>query len=355
MPLPHNSFLPARGARLFFAGIAFLLFPVAGTAGSSEYVEEELEWIRKLHARIVAEQKSAPEGKAEPYTAEIPGTAVAYEMAPVPAGRFLLGSPEDEPGRRGDEGPQRPVEIAAFWMGARPVTWNEFEPFMFPDLYDGETGEPVDAVSRPTPPYVDVTYGMGAGDRPAISITHQAAAKYCQWLSAKTGRFYRLPTETEWEYAARAGSETACFFGDDPADLARYAWYEANSEGVTRPVGTRKPNPWGLYDMHGNVWEWTLDAYDPDGYEYLPEEGTANPWRKPEAEYPRVVRGGSWADGPGLLRSAARRASTADWKRLDSQLPPSVWYHTNAEWLGFRIVRPREIPTPEEMYEYWNR
>ncbi len=336
--------LAAAGAALFIA---------PAYAGGID--EEKMELVREIHARIVATHEAATDEAMEAYSGEIGKGDVAYGMVPVPGGEFVLGSPEDEAGRRDDEGPRRPVTVSSFWMGEHPVTWNEFELFMYPDRYDGTDDQTVDAVSRPTPPYVDMTFGMGRDGYPAISMTHQAAARYCQWLSARTGRFYRLPTEAEWEYAARAGTDTPYVFGDDPGDLDDFAWYAGNSEYSTQPVGHKAPNPWGLYDMHGNVWEWTLDRYDPEGYVHLDEDHNRDPWAKPDAEYPRVVRGGSWSDPADRLRSAARRASSPDWKMLDPQLPQSVWYHTNAHWLGFRIVRPLEIPTPEEMYEYWNR
>src|SRR5690606_32649713 len=170
-----------------------------------------------------------------------------------------------------------------------------------------------------------------------------------------TGHFFRLPTEAEWEYAARAGTSTAYSFGNDPADLDDFAWSERNSNFTSQPVGKKKPNAWGLHDMHGAVWEWTLDQYFPDRYATLQNsDPVIDPWAKPSKEYPRVVRGGSWNDAPEDLRSASRRPSDPDWKMLDPQLPKSIWYHTNAPWIGFRVVRPAEIPSPEEMYEYWN-
>lgn len=315
---------------------------------------EEMALVRGIHARIVAAHEADKANEGEPYSSTIPASRVSYEMVPIPAGDFLMGSPEEEEGRGADEGPRHQVKISGFWMGKVPVTWNEFELFMYPERGDASSEEGVDAVSRPTPPYVDMSFGMGKDGFPAISMTHHAASKYCQWLSAKTGHFYRLPTEAEWEYAARAGTTTPWFFGEDPEELEKYAWYEANSNGKTQPVGRKKPNPWGLHDMHGNVWEWTLDQYDPDCYDKR-GTGAVDPWAKPTTEYPRVVRGGSWDDDPEELRSAARRASSPNWKMMDPQLPQSVWYHTNALWLGFRIVRPLQIPSPEQMYEYWNR
>jgi formylglycine-generating enzyme required for sulfatase activity len=217
---------------------------------------------------------------------------------------------------------------------------------------------PVDTVSSPTAPYTDMTFGMGQDGYPAISMTEHAANKFCQWLSAQTGHFYRLPTEAEWEYAARAGTTTTWSFGDEPAKIGDYAWYFENSDGKTQPVGKKKPNPWGLFDIHGNVAEWTLDQYDPAYYGALGAQvqagSTPPPWNKPVTLYPRSVRGGTWDDDPKDLRSAARRGSKDTWKVMDPQLPKSLWYHTSAQFLGMRLVRPLRIPSAEEMHDAWN-
>src|SRR5213075_1336692 len=196
------------------------------------------------------------------YTNIVPGTQVSYAMVAIPGGEFVMGSPASEPGRKADEGPQHKVKLSPFWMGQYEVTWNEFEMFMFADqerkFKDTIATDPYvdklsDAVSRPTKPYVEMSFGMGKDGYPAISMTHHAAIKYCQWLSSKTGHFYRLPTEAEWEYACRAGTTTAYSFGDDASQLGDYAWYSKNSSEKYQKVATKKPNPWGLYDMHGNV------------------------------------------------------------------------------------------------------
>jgi formylglycine-generating enzyme required for sulfatase activity len=290
-----------------------------------------------------------------------------FAMVAIKAGEFLMGSPATEPNRHEDEGPQVKVRIDAFWMGATEVTWDLYKPFMDtaePRWKDGSRKEslpdaaPVDAVSRPTAPYTDMTWSMGEEGYPAICMTEHAANKFCQWLSAQTGHYYRLPTEAEWEYAARAGTTTAYSFGDDPKKLADYAWCWENSDGTTQPVGKKLPNPWGLYDMHGNVVEWVLDQYQSDFYPSLSASATgapvSNPFNKPVTLYPRVVRGGSWDDDAPALRSACRRGSRDVWKIMDPQLPKSYWFHTSAQFLGFRIVRPLRIPSLEEMHHAWN-
>jgi len=193
---------------------------------------------------------------------------------------------------------------------------------------------------------------MGKDGFPAIAMTHHAANKYCQWLSAKTGHFYRLPTEAEWEYACRAGTKTTYFWGDDGSKLGEYAWYEQNSDFKYQKIGKKKPNPWGLYDIYGNVVEWVLDQYDPDYYKKTPA-GAADPWDKATKPYPLAVRGGSWDDEAPMLRSAARRGSDRSWKMQDPQLPKSIWYFTDAQFIGFRIVRPLKVPSAPEMQRYW--
>ncbi len=199
-----------------------------------------------------------------------------------------------------------------------------------------------------------MTFGMGKDGFPAICMTQLAAKTYCKWLSAKTGRYYRLPTEAEWEYACRAGTKTAYSFGDDPAQLGDYAWYFDNSDDKYHKVGLKKPNPWGLYDMHGNVAEWMLDQYIPDYYKSLAGKVSREPWAVPRRLYPQSVRGGSWDDDPGKLRSAARRGSHKDWKQQDPQLPQSIWYFTDALFLGFRVVRPLVEPSEAEKAKLWD-
>jgi formylglycine-generating enzyme required for sulfatase activity len=168
-----------------------------------------------------------------------------------------------------------------------------------------------------------------------------------------TGNFYRLPTEAEWEYACRAGTTTAFSFGNETQNLDEYGWYASNSNDKYQPVGTKKPNPWGLHDMHGNVAEWTLDQYLPTAYGKRKNE-VLNPFEEPAKVYPKVVRGGSWMDAPKRLRSAARRPSSKKWKMRDPQIPKSKWWHTDAPFVGFRVVRPKKTPSVEEQKKYWN-
>jgi formylglycine-generating enzyme required for sulfatase activity len=304
---------------------------------------------------------AASESQMKPYTEIITGTTSKFDMVPIPGGRFVMGSPESESGRKEDEGPQHEVEIAPFWMGKHEVRWDEYEIWSYKldvqrrqilSLQPTELDKLADVVTRPTAPYTDMTFGMGKEGYPAICMTQFAAKKYCEWLTAKTGRYYRLPTEAEWEYACRAGTKTAYSFGDDPEKLGDYGWYFDNSDEAYHKVGLKKPNPWGLYDMHGNVAEHVLDKYDPNFYKLCAGKLVANPLNLPTELENRGARGGSWDDDPEQLRSAARRGSTAEWKVQDPQIPQSQWYYTDALFCGFRVARPLVEPTAEEKPKY---
>lgn len=329
-----------------------------------------------IHKKIAAKPDPTANSMAA-YTETVPlAENATIEMLPIPAGSFKIGSPETETNHQADEAPQKTVEIEPFWMAKLETTWNLYRPFMEngkarnkdgtlnrdsnlttsepPEILEGETLE--DTVTQPTPPYVPMHFSMGDGyskDFPAVGVTYHAANKFCEWLSAQTGHFYRLPTEAEWEYACRAGTTTAYSFGDDPAKLGEYAWFADNSEFQYQKVGTKKPNPWGLHDMHGNVAELTFDQYLPDAYQKF-KDGATNPHVMPTTRYPTVFRGGHWDADPEKLRSAARAKTDADLKMQDPQIPKSIWYFTDAPWLGFRIVRPLKTPSAAEMHRIWN-
>jgi formylglycine-generating enzyme required for sulfatase activity len=288
------------------------------------------------------------------YVERIPGTRVEFTMVAIRGGTIHIGSPITEPNRRDNEGPRRKVELRSFWIGKFEVTWDEFDSYCRDGRVSTALKSPhsrqkaADAVTRPSQPYHDQTYHFGTERYPALNMTHHAAMKYCEWLSAKTGRTYRLPTEAEWEYACRAGSTTAYPFGNKADQLDEFAWYSGNSatkdffRGKTHPVGKKRPNAWGLYDMLGNVAEWCLDRYDADFYDSLP-------WNKPplgpvnlpgKNRYPHVARGGSYRAAAAECRSAARMPSHKSWNKDDPDDPPSLWWLVPGKWVGFRIVRP---------------
>ena len=295
------------------------------------------------------------------YRQEIETSNLNFEMLPIKGGKFLMGSPPDDSNRGENELLSHEVEVTDFWMGKYEVTWDEYELWMI-NLdkdnreYNQKTADRADtlsdAVTKPTAPYVDMSFGMGKSGHPAICMTQLSAKMYCMWLSARTGVFYRLPTEAEWEYACKAGTKTAYSFGDDSKELSNHSWHLGNSRFKYQRVGSKSPNPFGLYDMHGNVWEWVLDQFTPPPAQ-APSQLRKNPLVSPNTLYPRVVKGGSWDDGAKSHRSAARMGSEEAWKQQDPQIPKSVWYHTDALFVGFRVVRPREIPTLEEVEKFW--
>ena len=237
------------------------------------------EWLPKP-VLDVPEATAANAAGMKAYVERLPGTDVTFKMVPIPGGKFTMGSPAGEKGREADEGPQHEVAIEPFWMEEHEVTWTEYELWglnlnkqrrKITNAKPIGNEQIVDAVAVPTNPYQEMSFGMGKENgMPAISMTQFAAKVYCRWLSAKTGRYYRLPTEAEWEYACRAGTKTAYSFGNDPAKLGEYAWTTDNSDDHYHRVATKKPNPWGLYDMHGNVAEWCIDQYPTDFYASAP-------------------------------------------------------------------------------------
>lgn len=334
--------------RRLTSGLWGLVILATGSGATLPFAAGQPTAISSMHQPLAA---------GTTYTEAVPGSEVDFTMAYIPAGSFLMGSPDDEPGRDEDEGPQRLVTLPAFWMGTHEVTYDEFVIFRYRERDSdstavSETAFSADAVARPSPPYEDPAHGMGSTGYPASGMTQWAALHYARWLSQKTGRFYRLPTEAEWEYACRAGSASAYSFGDDPAELDTHAWHYGNSDEVFQKVGRKAPNDWGLHDMHGNVAEWTLDQYDPDFFTSL-DDTTAAPWVTPTSLHPRTVRGGAYDDDPEALRCAARLRSNMAWKRRDPQIPKSFWWNTDSPFVGFRLVSPVAPPNAQEIEEFW--
>ena len=289
----------------------------------------------------------------KPYEQAIPNTAIAFKMAAIPAGTFTMGSAKSEAGRDDDEGPQKKVTLTGFWMGEHEVTFAEWDAF-FKNMEVPQTKPiAVDAVSRPTAQYIDLTWGMGRDDnQPTNSMSQAAAIMYCKWLYNQTGVFYRLPTEAEWEYACRAGTSTTFPFGNDASALKDYAYTKENAGDKFHKVAELKPNNWGLYDMLGNLSEWTLDQYEPKAYEKL-ADNASNPVTEPGPRYPRVVRGGSYRTEAKESRCANRISSLTDWNRRDPQVPKSRWWLTDGMGVGFRIVRPATPPAKEEIEKFY--
>jgi sulfatase modifying factor 1 len=294
----------------------------------------------------------------KPYRQSLPGVDVNFDMVAIPAGKFNMGSPESEKDREVDEGPVHEVKLNAFWMSKYEIPWDIYELFVskaFDATLKRESSNEIDAVTRPTPPYLDMTFGMGKEGHPAVGMTQYNAIQFCKWLYSRTGVFYRLPTEAEWEYACRAGSAEAFSFGNNDDLLNEFGWFALNSNEKTQTIGTKKPNAWGLHDMHGNVAEWTMDQYVPESYKKFNNKVADNPVETPVKLYPHAVRGGSYKDASGKLRSANREVSEPGWKRNDPQIPKSNWWFQEAPFIGVRIVRPLNTPSKAEIDIYYDQ
>ena len=258
--------------------------------------------------------------------------AICPEMVVVPAGAFMMGSPESEERRWSDEGPRHVVTIESpFAVGVFEVTFAEWDAC----VEGGGCGG-----------YRPVDEGWGREDRPVINVSWQDAQEFARWLSRETGELYRLLSEAEWEYVARAGTRTARYWGESEAEQCGYAngrdatnraqrgggWAIVEcSDGYaeTAPVGMFGANRYGLYDTLGNVWEWTEDCWHGS---YVGAPRDASPWLSGGDCSDRVVRGGDWANAPWNLRSAIRGSSAAERRRDGHSLGV-------ATSVGFRIAR----------------
>jgi formylglycine-generating enzyme required for sulfatase activity len=239
----------------------------------------------------------------EPFKQDVAGTTVSFEVVAVPTGTSADGK-----------------SLPAFWISKTEITWDLYDVFVFGlDQPEGEQPAPggADAVTRPSKPYLTMDRGFGHAGYPAISMSARGAQEFCVWLSGKTKKHYRLPTEAEWEYACWGGAAptTAFPFGDDSATLGDYAWFKANSEAKTHAVGEKKANGWGLVDMLGNAAEWAIGR-----------DGVA------------VTKGGSFRSEADMLRPGARVAAIAAWNATDPQIPKSKWWLADGPFVGFRVV-----------------
>lgn len=324
------------------------------------FYTSSLEFLKDPTPLHDAEAKTEADMKV--YTETIPGTTVSFKLIPIKGGKFKMGSPENEEGRKEDEGPQHEVEIKPFWIEEHEVTWKEYEQFALKILQDSRKDKGslsarerlADALAKPTPAYDigSISHdNAGKVGYPASGMTTFAAQLYCKWLTSLTGRYYRLPTEAEWEYACRAGTTTSFSFGEDDSNIDDYAWWFDSSDGNgSQKVKQKKPNPWGLYDMHGNLSEWVLEQYDVQTYSKRKPGTFGAPVKAPKGEgFGQIARGGNCDDAESVdLRSARRLYAVEDWKQQDPQFPQSIWWATDAPYVGFRIVRPLETPKTEE-------
>ncbi len=237
--------------------------------------------------------------------------SIGMKLALIPPGSFLMGSPDNESFRGNIEGPICEVRITRpYAMGVYPVTVGQFKDFVKEQGYrteaessglgalvlHGEKWEMDANANWRNPGFEQLD------NHPVVCVTWNDAKAFCEWLSKKEQKKYTLPTEAQWEYACRAGTQTRFFFGDDEQELFNFVWYEANSQRKTHPVGEKKPNAWGLSDMHGNVWQWAADWHSGSYYSTAQRDNPPGP----NAGVYRVVRGGDWICGPEQLRSAYR-------------------------------------------------
>ena len=326
-----------------------------------------------LATGTLASQDGLPKRYTEVITTQ-DGEKLCFEMVLIPSAAFVMGSPMDEAGRGNDEGPQHEVRLDSFYLCTTETTLGLFlayyqetvsakEDFVAAQQAKKDTEQAsrarVDAITGPTPVYGDLTMGYGQ-KHPAIGMTWHNAMTFCRWLSKKTGKEYRLPTESEWEYACRVGTGSVFGFGDDtnqpgqspgldqsgrwPAD---FAWYEANSDGETHEVAKKKPNAWGIYDMLGNVREWVYDFYSPTAYKEAATETPAVNPKGPKTDKVHVARGGDYNSPIEELRSAARAFEEEWWRSGDPQIPKSKWWLPEMDFIGFRVARSVDTDTQE--------
>lgn len=271
----------AVATKMAMAGVLALVFTLV-SCGAGPSDAPGAQGVTKNAAKtptkpIAPEDKRSAEDKAKDFKEDL-GGGVTLDMVWVKEGTFKIGSPVSEPVHFSEEGPQTDVTVPGFWMGKTEVTQEQYERLVGtnPSIFKGPKN-PVDTVSW------------------------NDAMEFCKKLSAsKAGRAYTLPTEAQWEYACRAGSTGPFCFGDSESDLESYAWIQSNSNEMTHPVGQKSVNAWGLYDMHGNVWEWCLSQYKP--YPYKEDDGRNDA----SGSGSRVLRNGSWNGSFGDVRSAFR-------------------------------------------------
>ncbi|MHC4203046.1 MAG: formylglycine-generating enzyme family protein [Planctomycetota bacterium] len=299
----------------------------------------------------IADAKDEPVKKFTETVTSKTGEKMSFDMVLIPAGKFNMGSPPSETGRKDDEGPRHEVSVDNFYLCTTEATIELFmayyqetvsakRDFISTQEAQKETensDSDVDAITGPTPVYGDMTMGYEI-QHPAMGMTWHNAMTFCRWLSKKTGREYRLPTEAEWEYACRAGSSDAFGVGNDPEMLKEYAWYEKTADSETNPVGKKKSNPWGLYDMLGNVREWVSDFYSPDAYKQAAAKAPVVNPKGPKTGQVHVARGGDYSCPAEELRCAARAFEEKWWRSGDPQIPKSMWWLPEMDIIGFRVA-----------------
>jgi formylglycine-generating enzyme required for sulfatase activity len=243
----------------------------------------------------------------KPYTLTVPGSAAKIDLVPVPAGAVTITS---------KDGKTTQVKIAPFYIAKTETPWEVFDAFTIsgpPSIPYDQTPFAPDAIARPSKSYIPPDMGWGHHGYPVIHESFINATMFCRWLSSKTGKKYRLPTEAEWEYACRAGATGPWKMA--PVEVSKIGWTAGNSDKQTHPVGKKPANAWGLYDMLGNAAEWATDLNG-----------------KP------VVCGGAYSDKAADINPGLRSYQTPAWQETDPQLPKSRWWLSDAHFAGFRVI-----------------
>lgn len=273
----------------------------------------------------------------ESYTEKIPGSEETMKMIQISGGSYDLNI----------GGKSYQIELSPYWIATKEVTHDAFGTFDQDESISRDVT--VDAVTRPSPQYEDLTWGMGRGGGfPANSMSLYAAMMYSKWLYEKTGHFYRPPTEAEWQAACQLGK-------NDDENPRKMAVFAANSEDKYQKVGSRSADALGLYDMLGNVAEWTVDAYKEDYQEVIDASGKKDPHLVPKSRKTSVIlKGGHYQSTEDELSCDARIMSERWWNRRDPQIPKSRWWYTDAPFAGIRLVRPVNQPSDEVIEAYYD-
>jgi len=334
---------PVRPRRTISKHFALLAVVAVLLVGAGWWAIHQLGWPRSAATPGHGQLAENAVGGTQPRTV-FKDCAECPEMVALPAGEFMMGAPANEVGRKDYEGlPRRVVIPKRFAIGRFMVTVDQFSRFVIETgMTVSNTCRVIIGFDRDGPKWGEAQASFRhpgfdtAGSHPVVCVSWYEAQAYATWLQRRTGRPYRLPTESEWEYAARAGTNTRYSFGNDETELCAYArfadlgsqfgWHDAcRSKTVaygTVPVGSLRPNPWGIFDMHGNAWEWVADCWTPNAAE-IPTNGSA--FTRLNGCEEAVIRGGSFASGSRRVRSASR-----------SPAPTEVHNYNN----GLRVVLP---------------
>ena len=274
----------------------------------------------------------------ERITQKISGTKLSFELSAIPGGAFTWN--------------EKDIAIDEFYCATTEMTHDIFVIFRRAELDSDKSSSSrnykADAITRPSPPYEDLTKGMGdKGGFPAVSMTQQSALRFCRWLYFKTGEFYRLPTEAEWTYLLLLDK-------DHTAD-EEFAWMKENSNGKYHKVARKTPNVFGLYDLYGNVLEWTMDQWSTEPLGKEDATLLSNPWEIPTRRNYRVLKGGSFMDQKAETGPFVRYKSQKKWQERDPQIPKSRWWLTDGPFVGFRVVKPKHEMDHSEIMAFYEK